>query len=68
MPVSAVETQCLPLAVVRSWLQLQFVNVQCWFFDEVFYLCCLRQTKQVYYYNRPHDTIYHNNTVLATAE
>jgi len=28
----------------------------------------LCQTKQVYYYNRRHDTIYHNNTVLSTAE
>jgi len=28
----------------------------------------LCQTKQVCCYNRRHDTIYHNNTVLSTAE
>jgi len=28
----------------------------------------LCQTKLVYYYNRRHDTIYHNNTALSAAE
>ena len=71
---SAVKTQCLPLAVVRSWLQLQFVNVQCWSFDEVFYigLCCLR-SNLCWAQNRSFFAIYNArnariaNAVLATA-